>query len=212
MDRRSRWLARLGEPVDLDYTFFAVGEVFPRSPGRTVVTGELGTGHIGPNDELEAVGYGPAPVPVRVERVERPHPVTGAIVEVDRGNAGDVLGLTLAHEPALGLVIGQCLASTGRLRAATVVEADVWIVEAADLPCIPEEQTALFDEIGEGRGLELFFHTRSVSARMRGEWRPALGEEYRLTFDLAAAVPLYEGARFGVRARGLTIGIGFPVG
>ena len=83
---------------------------------------------------------------------------------------------------------------------------------AEDLPCVPEEQRAILAEIAAGRGLGLFFHTRTVAARAATTWHPELGEEYRLAFDLAAPVPLYEGARFGITFKGLTVGVGFVVG
>jgi translation elongation factor EF-Tu-like GTPase len=210
--RRQAWLARLGRPVDLDYPFFAIGDVFPQGPSRTIATGELGTGRVAAGDVLEAVGYAPSPIRVRVARVERPDAQGRGVTEVSEGVAGDVLGLTLEHDASSEVVLGQCLAPSGRLRALSVVDADVWIVTPDDLPCIPEEQREILDAVAAGRGLDLYFHTREVPARARGEWRPALGEEYRVVFDLAVPVAVYEGARFGLRHRGLTIGAAFVIG
>jgi translation elongation factor EF-Tu-like GTPase len=207
--RRSRWLTRLGQPVHLDYPFFAIGEVFRRAPGRTVATGELGTGRVAAGDALECFGYSEAPIPVRVLRVDRPDSLHRGVSEVAEGVAGDVLGLALEHDAAREVVPGQCLAPAGRLRTLSIVEGDVWIVTADDIPCVPEERRAMLDDLASGRGLELYFHTRAVEARVRGAWRPELGEEYRLMFDVPAPIPVYDGARFGVRYRGLTIGAGF---
>jgi translation elongation factor EF-Tu-like GTPase len=210
-ERRSRWLARLGHPVDLDYAFFAIGDVFRPAPGQTVAAGELGTGRVVAGDLLEAVGYGAVALSVRVARVERPDPLGRGVSEVPEGVAGDVLGLTLEHDPSAEIVVGQGLAPEGRLRAVSRVEAELWIVTAEDLPCVPAEQRAILDDLTTGRGLDLFFHTRAVPARAPAGWRPELGEEYRLAFDLSCPVPLYDGARFGLRYKGLTIGVGFVV-
>jgi translation elongation factor EF-Tu-like GTPase len=211
-ERRRRWLTRLGQPVYLDYPFFAIGDVFRRAPGRTVATGELGTGRIAAGDDLECSGYVAAPISVRVLRVDRPDSVHRGVSEVAEGVAGDVLGVTLEHDASSEIVPGQCLAPAGRLRTPSIVEGDVWIVTADDLPCIPEERRAILDDLATGQGLELFFHTRAVPARVRGAWRPELGEEYRLAFDVPTPIPVYEGARFGVRYRGLTVGAGFVLG
>jgi elongation factor Tu len=208
---RRDWLARLGRPVALDHAFFAVDGVYPKGEGVTVVTGELGTGRAAVGDALEAVGYAEAPVPVRVARVERPVPLVRGVEEVVEAEAGDVVGLTLEHAAGARLVKGQCLAPPGRLRTASRVEADVWAVPAYDLPGTPEEQLHLIDEVAAGRGLELFFHTRAVPARSEVPWRPELGAERRLRFALEEAVPLYPGARFGLRYGGLTFGAGFVV-
>ena len=120
-----------------------------------------------------------------------------------------MLGITLEHAARAVIVAGQGLAPANCLRAASRIEGDVWIVTAADLPCLPDEQRGILEELASGRGLEMFLHTRCVAARVEGEWRPELGAEYRLAFELSEAVPLYAGARFGLRYEGLTVGVGF---
>jgi len=204
---RCTWLARLGRPVALDFAFLAVGDAFPQAADRTVALGELGAGRVVPGDRLEAVGLAPAPVPVRVARVEQPAP-GGGVTATDAGEAGQVLGLTLEHAPGAAIVPGQCLAPPGRLALAAAVAAEAWILPAGDLPGSPLEQRRLLEAAAEGRDLELVFHSHPVAARPAETWRPELGAEYRIAFDLAHPVALYPDTRFALRHTGLTFGAG----
>jgi hypothetical protein len=77
------------------------------------------------------------------------------------------------------------------------------------LPGTAIEQLALCDAIEAGNGLELFVHSRAVSARTVEIWRPVLGGESALSFELDAPVAIYPGTRFGLRYEGLTFGAGF---
>ena len=65
---------------------------------------------------MECVGYAPAPILVRVLRVDRPDALGRGVNPVAEGVAGDVLGLMLEHDAASEIVPGQCLAPAGRLR------------------------------------------------------------------------------------------------
>lgn len=208
---RRSWLERLGRPADLDFAFFAVGEVYPQDAIHTVALGELGTGRIAPADALEAVGLGTTPVPVRVARVDEPASDGRGVVTRDAGEAGQVLALVLEHEAGAAIAPGQCLAPAGRLTAATAITADIWLVPPGDLPGSPVEQRRLLRAIVEGRGLDLFVHTRPVAARPIAIWQPELGAEYRLAFDLAHPVAVYRNARFALRYEGLTFGAGFVI-
>ena len=206
-DIRRAWLARLGRPIALDFPFFAVDDAFAVGGGRTVALGELGTGRVAAGDALEAVGLGPAPVPVVVARVERPAPDGRGVVPVAAGEAGETLGLTLEHAPGAAVVAGQCVAPPGRLAAAATLDAEVWVLSADDLPGSPVELRRMLADVAQGRGLELFVHTRPVAARA-ARWRPELGAEYGLTLTLAHPVAVYPGARFALRYAGLTFGVG----
>lgn len=206
---RRRWLTRLGRPAELDHTFFAVEEVYPRGAGVTVVAGELGTGTVRAGDALEAVGIAPAPFPVRVARVERPIPERRAVEPVEAGAAGEVLGLTLEHAADVRIEAGQCLAPAGRLRLASRVSGDVWVLPPEDLPGSPYEHRLLLAAAAESRDVEAFFHTRAVGARVVTPWRPELGHEYEIALDLDLPVALYPGARFALRYEGLTFAAGF---
>ena len=203
---RRAWLARLGRPIVLDFTLLPVGDVFRQAADRTVALGELGAGRVAAGDRLDAVGVAPAPVPVRVLRVEQPAP--GGVTAVEAGEAGQVLGVTLEHAPGAAIVPGQCLAPPGRLALAASVAADVWVLPASDLPGSPLEQRRLLEAAAEGRDLELVFHSRPVAARPSTPWRPELGVEYRVAFELAHPVALYPDTRFALKHAGLTFGAG----
>lgn len=212
-DRIKRaWLERLGRPVELDFAFFAVEEVYARRPGVTVAAGELGAGALAPGIELEAVGYAGAPTPVRVARIEEPDPVRRTVGEAALALAGGHYGLTLEHDDSASIVRGQCLAPAGRLRAERAIDAAVWIIPSEDWPIADDERERVLAELAESRSLYLFFHTRAVAARATPDWAPMAGREYRLRFELAEPVPLYDGARFGVRYDTLTVGAGFVEG
>jgi translation elongation factor EF-Tu-like GTPase len=206
---RVRWLARLGTFVDLDFPFFPVAEVFDQGPGATVAVGELGTGRIALGDELTAIGYLPSPVAVRVVRIEQPDTIRREVHDAALAVAGQHYGLTLEHDPATKIVPGQAIAPAGRLRTARAIDADVWVAPADEWPVSEDDRRFVLGELAEGRGLNLFFHTHAVAARAVDPWRPEPGLEYRLRFELAEAVPLYDGARFGLRYETLTTGAGF---
>lgn len=206
---RRRWLERLGQPVTLDFPFAAIEEVFPVSPGIAIATVEIGAGSISVSDRLEAVGHWPFPIAVEILRIEAPVPERREVEEVAFAIAGSVVGLQLAHDPESQIRAGQCLAPGGKLALVSVFNADVWSLPPEDLPGDAREQAAMCDAIEAGSGLELFMHTRAVSARSRETWRPSLGRESRLAFDLDAPVAIYPGTRFGLCYEGLTFGAGF---
>jgi translation elongation factor EF-Tu-like GTPase len=206
---RAKWLARLGRPVALDFAFFPIEQVYARTPTETIATGELGTGTVRAGDRLEAVGHGPERLPVRILRIDAPRPERHAVETVETGSAGEALGLALEHAPDAKLVAGQCLAPPGRLALASRVEAEVWLLETADVPGSPAEHRRMLADLGASRGLDCFFHTHDVAARVADDWRPGFGAEYALAIELAHPVALYPGARFAVRYHGLTLGVGF---
>ena len=208
-DIRRRWLERLGQPVQLDFPFAAIEEVFPVSPGFSIATVEIGAGSISMSDRLEAVGHWQHAIAVEVLRIEAPVPERRDVEEVAFAIAGSVVGLQLAHDPEALVRAGQCLAPAGTLASVSTFAADVWCLPPEDLPGDALEQAALCDSIEAGSGLELFIHTRAVSARSRESWRPSLGRESTLTFDLDAPVAIYPGTRFGLCYEGLTFGAGF---
>lgn len=206
---RQDWMGRLGRPVSLDFPFFAVDEAWPVEPGRTIVAGELGTGSVRAGDVLEAAGITPLRTAVRVLRVERPIPQRRDVEVVETGSAGEVLGILVEHDPTREVVAGQCLAPVGALQTAARVSGEVWLVTAEDLPGTAEEHRTLLDDVAANRGIEVFFHTRSVPGRVVGSWTPVLGAEFSATFQLDAPVALYPGTRFALRYRALTFGVGF---
>lgn len=208
-DVRRRWLERLGQPVQLDFPFAAIEAVYPVSSGISIATVEIGSGSITMSDRLEAVGTSPVPVAVEVVRIEAPVPERRDVTEVAFATAGSVVGLQLAHDPATSIFAGQCLAPAGRLSSARSFAAEVWCLPPEDLPGTALEQHSLCDAIEAGSGLELFVHTRPVPASSREKWRPMLGRDTTLTFDLDWTVALYPGTRFGLSYEGLTFGAGF---
>ena len=206
---RRRWLERLGQPVQLDFPFAAIEAVYPFSSGISIATVEIGSGSITTSDRLDAVGFSPIPIAVEVVRIEAPVPERRDVTEVAFATSGSVVGLQLAHDPGTSIHAGQCLAPAGRLQSALSFVADVWCLPPEDLPGTALEQHSLCDAIEAGSGLELFVHTRAVPARSRETWRPSLGRDATLTFELDASVALYPGTRFGLCYEGLTFGAGF---
>jgi len=205
---RRRWLARLGRSAELDYPLLLVSNVWRPSPGVSIATCEVASGRVSPGDTLEASGYIDAPLEVRVMRIERADDAQ-TVVTALAADAGQIVGVTLAHDAASSVEPGQCVAPPGRITTTREISADVWLLSEPEVDVSGSDKRRLLRHLVYGQGLELFFHTRSVPASPLAAWTPQFGREYALGFRLAETVPLYEGTRFGVRYEGLTVGAGF---
>ncbi len=187
------------DPVrEIDKPFaLAIEDVFTITGRGTVVTGRIERGVINLNDEVEIVGL----------RETRKTTVTGIEMFrklLDRGEAGDNVGVLLRGIDRTEVERGQVLAKPGSVTPHTEFEAQVYV--------LTKEEGGRHTTFGAHYRPQFYFRTTDVTGSIE---LPA-GVEMIMPGDnvngmkvtLISSVAMEEGLKFAIREGGRTIGAG----
>jgi elongation factor Tu len=186
------------DPVrDLDKPFLMpVEDVFSIKGRGTVVTGRIESGVIKVGDEIEIVGL----------RDPKKSVVTGVEMfrkMLDRGEAGDNVGILLRGVEKDDVERGQVLAKTGTAKPHTEFEAEVYI--------LTKEEGGRHKPFFTGYRPQFYIRTTDVTGEITlpsGVEMVIPGDNAKMTVKLISPVALHEGLRFAIREGGHTIGAG----
>ncbi len=186
------------DPVrDLDKDFLMpVEDVFSIKGRGTVVTGRIGSGVVKVGDEIEIVGL----------REARKSVVTGVEMfrkMLDRGEAGDNVGILLRGIEKDDVERGQVLAKPGTATPHTEFEAEVYILK--------KEEGGRHKPFFSGYRPQFYIRTTDVTGEITlpsGVEMVMPGDNAKMMVKLIAPVALNEGLRFAIREGGHTIGAG----
>jgi len=181
----------------LDKPFLMPIEDIFSIPGRgTVVTGRIETGVVKVGEEIEIVGI----------RDTQKKIVTGVEMFrklLDRGEAGDNVGLLLRGTDKKDVERGQVLSKPGSITPHTVFEAEVYILSKEE----GGRHTPFFD----GYRPQFYFRTTDVTGVVKlpeGTEMVMPGDNLSLTGNLITPIAMDQGLRFAIREGGRTIGAG----
>jgi elongation factor Tu len=182
---------------DIDKPFLmAVEDVFSITGRGTVATGRVERGVIKTGDEVEIVGF--------VET--RKTVATGVEMFrkiLDRGEAGDNIGVLLRGIGKDEVERGQVLAAPGTITPHTKFSGEVYV--------LTREEGGRHTPFFSGYRPQFYFRTTDVTATAQlaeGVEMVMPGDRVTLTVELISPIAMEKGLRFAIREGGSTVGAG----
>ena len=173
-----------------------VEDVFSISGRGTVVTGRIERGVVLVGDEIEIVG------------IKETAKTTCTGVEMfrkllDRGEAGDNVGVLLRGTKREEVERGQVLAKPGSITPHTKFEAEVYI--------LTKDEGGRHTPFFKGYRPQFYFRTTDVTGACElpeGTEMVMPGDNVQMVVDLIAPIAMEDGLRFAIREGGRTVGAG----
>jgi elongation factor Tu len=186
------------QPVrEIDKPFLMpVEDVFSISGRGTVVTGRIERGVVKVQDEMEIVGFRPT-----FKRV-----VTGVEMFrklLDRGEAGDNVGLLLRGTEKTDVERGQVVAKPGSITPHTRFKAEVYV--------LTKEEGGRHTPFFPGYRPQFYFRTTDVTGSVKlpaGVEMVMPGDNVAVEIELITPIAMEKGLRFAIREGGRTVGAG----
>jgi elongation factor Tu len=181
--------------IDGDF-LMPVEDVFSISGRGTVVTGRIERGIVNIGDELEIVG------------IKDTAKTTCTGVEMfrkllDRGEAGDNVGVLLRGTKREEVERGQVLAKPGSITPHTKFEAEIYI--------LTKDEGGRHTPFFKGYRPQFYFRTTDVTGACElpeGTEMVMPGDNVQMVVELIAPIAMEDGLRFAIREGGRTVGAG----
>ena len=181
--------------IDGDF-LMPVEDVFSISGRGTVVTGRIERGVVNVGDELAIVG---------IKDTEK---TTCTGVEMfrkllDRGEAGDNVGVLLRGTKREDVERGQVLAKSGSITPHTKFEAEVYI--------LTKDEGGRHTPFFKGYRPQFYFRTTDVTGACELPKDTEMvmpGDNVQMVVELIAPIAMEDGLRFAIREGGRTVGAG----
>jgi elongation factor Tu len=178
----------------------AIEDVFSITGRGTVATGRIERGTVGVGETVELVGLGPT----------KNTTITGLEMfqkTLDRGIAGDNIGILLRSVQKAEVLRGMVLAKPGSILPFTKFEAEVYI--------LTKEEGGRHTSIFEGYRPQFYVRTTDVTGqivefRSEGEKIEMVmpGDNVTMRIELIAPIAIERGMRLAIREGGRTVGSG----
>ena len=189
------YIPKPDRPVDLPF-LLPIEDVFSISGRGTVVTGRIERGVVNVGDEIEITG------------IRETTKTTCTGVEMfrkllDRGEAGDNVGVLLRGIDREGVERGQVLAKPGSIKPHTKFMAETYILKKEE----GGRHTPFF---GNYRP-QFYFRTTDVTGTIAlpsGTEMVMPGDNIQFEVNLGSPIAMEEGLRFAIREGGRTVGAG----
>jgi elongation factor Tu len=173
-----------------------IEDVFSISGRGTVVTGRIERGVVNVGDEIEIVG------------IKDTQKTTCTGVEMfrkllDRGEAGDNVGILLRGTKREDVERGQVLAKPGSITPHTEFEAEIYVMSKEE----GGRHTPFFNNYRP----QFYFRTTDVTGEIvlpAGKEMVMPGDNMKLAIKLIHPIAMDEGLRFAIREGGRTVGAG----
>jgi elongation factor Tu len=181
--------------IDKDF-LMPVEDIFSISGRGTVVTGRIERGVVKVGEEIEIVGIRPTQKKV----------VTGVEMFrklLDRGEAGDNVGLLLRGTERKDVERGQVCAKPGSITPHTKFKAEVYI--------LTKEEGGRHTPFFNGYRPQFYFRTTDITGTAElaeGAEMVMPGDNTSLTIKLINPIAMEKGLRFAIREGGRTVGAG----
>jgi elongation factor Tu len=173
-----------------------VEDVFSITGRGTVATGRIETGVITTGEEVQLVGLG----------ADKKSVVTGVEMFrkiLDRGEAGDNVGLLLRGIDKKEIKRGMVIAKPGSITPHTVFKAEVYVLK--------KEEGGRHTPFHQHYRPQFYLRTLDVTGEItlpEGREMVMPGDNVTITVNLIYAVAINKGLRFAIREGGRTVGAG----
>lgn len=181
--------------IDKDF-LMPIEDIFTISGRGTVVTGRIETGIVNMNEEVEIVGIRPTKKTV-VTGIEMFNKL------LDRGEAGDNVGLLLRGVDKKEVERGQVLAKPGTIKPHTKFEAQIYVLTA--------EEGGRHSVFKTGYSPQFYFRTTDITGKVElpeGVEMVKPGDNIAIIGELIHPIALNQGLKLAVREGGRTIASG----
>jgi elongation factor Tu len=185
-------------PRDIEKPFLMpVEDVFSITGRGTVATGRIETGVINSGNEVNIIGLGAQGKKTVVTGVEMFRKI------LDRGEAGDNVGLLLRGIDKKEIKRGMVIAAPGSITPHTKFKAQVYILK--------KEEGGRHTPFHNNYRPQFYLRTLDVTGEIelpQGTEMVVPGDDVTITVDLIYPVALNVGLRFAIREGGRTVGAG----
>ena len=196
MDAVDSWIEIPPRDIEKDF-LMPVEDVFSITGRGTVATGRIETGVINSGEEVEIIG-------MQVEKLRST--VTGVEMFrkiLDRGEAGDNVGLLLRGIDKKDIRRGMVIAKPGSITPHTKFKAEIYVLK--------KEEGGRHTPFHNKYRPQFYFRTTDVTGEiLLGEGREMVmpGDNVTITVELIVPVAMDKGLRFAIREGGRTVGAG----
>jgi elongation factor Tu len=185
-------------PRDVDKPFLMpVEDVFSITGRGTVATGRVETGVINSGDEVNLIGLGAQGKKTVVTGVEMFRKI------LDRGEAGDNVGLLLRGIDKKEIKRGMVIAWPGSITPHTKFKAEVYVLK--------KEEGGRHTPFHNSYRPQFYLRTLDVTGEVilpEGREMVMPGDNVTITVELIYPVAINQGLRFAIREGGRTVGAG----
>ena len=183
---------------DIDKNFLMpVEDVFTITGRGTVATGRIETGVVNTGDAVDIIGMGAEKLASTVTGVEMFRKI------LDRGEAGDNVGILLRGIDKSDIKRGMVICKPGSVTPHAKFKAEVYILK--------KEEGGRHTPFHNNYRPQFYVRTTDVTGTINlpdGVEMVMPGDNLTITVDLHQAIALSEGLRFAIREGGRTVGAG----
>jgi elongation factor Tu len=196
MDAVDEWIPVPPRPVDQTF-LLPVEDVFSITGRGTVATGRIERGVINSGDPVEIIGLGVEKMTSTVTGVEMFRKI------LDRGEAGENVGLLLRGVEKTDIKRGMVIVKPGSVKPHTKIKCEVYVLSKEE----GGRHTPFFNKYRP----QFYMRTTDVTGEVtlpEGVEMVMPGDNVTLTVELIYPVAMEKGLRFAIREGGRTVGAG----
>lgn len=196
MDAVDTWIEMPVREIDKPF-LMPVEDVFSITGRGTVATGRIERGVINTGDEVEILGMGEEKMKSTITGVEMFRKI------LDRGEAGDNVGLLLRGIDKTAIRRGMVIAKPGSITPHTEFKAEVYILK--------KEEGGRHTPFHNKYRPQFYLRTTDVTGEIflpEGQEMVMPGDNLTITVHLIVPVAMDKGLRFAIREGGRTVGAG----
>ena len=196
MEEVDTWIELPKRDVDKDF-LMPVEDVFSITGRGTVATGRIETGVANTSDEIDIIGMGAEKMKSTITGVEMFRKI------LDRGEAGDNVGILLRGIEKTDIIRGMVICKTGSVTPHAKFKAEVYILK--------KEEGGRHTPFHNNYRPQFYVRTTDVTGNISlpdGVEMVMPGDNLTINVDLIQPVALNTGLRFAIREGGRTVGAG----
>jgi len=196
MEAVDAWIEEPLREVDKDF-LMPIEDVFSITGRGTVATGRIETGVANTGDAVDIIGMGAEKLASTVTGVEMFRKI------LDRGEAGDNVGILLRGIEKTDIKRGMVICKPGSVKPHGKFEAEVYILK--------KEEGGRHTPFHNKYRPQFYIRTTDVTGEIflpSGTEMVMPGDNLTITVELISDVAMSEGLRFAVREGGRTVGAG----